>query len=464
MLAQFSEHINTHFSFLKDKKSLIAISGGLDSVVLTHLLNQLNFSISLAHCNFRLRGKDADQDEVFVKQLAEQLRVPVFTRSFETEIVAKQEKLSIQLAARKLRYDWFDELTKEHKLDYLLTAHHADDNLETFLINTIRGTGLDGLTGIPEKNEKIIRPLLPFSREQIESYAKENSIIWREDSTNAETKYLRNKIRHEVIPILKELNPSLLTSFGQTIENLKGSRQIIDDRIEEVSSNVISSNSKEECPPESVTSSGVESRRGISEKAKIQKIDIKKLKKLNNPKAYLYELLKAYGFTEWNDITNLLEAQSGKQVLSKTHRLVKDRDYLLLSDLLPTKTEEKVYRIKEKDEYLEIEDFKLKLSSVKTRNLKPETQNSTYVDKDKLKFPLNVRKWKNGDYFYPFGMQGKKKLSKFFKDEKMSLLQKEKIWLLCSESQIVWIIGRRLDDRYKIKDTTKNILKIEIIK
>ncbi|MCF6347133.1 MAG: tRNA lysidine(34) synthetase TilS [Flavobacteriaceae bacterium] len=445
MLTQFSEHINIHFSFLKDKKLLIAISGGLDSVALTHLFNQLNFSISLAHCNFRLRGKDADQDEVFVKQLAEQLQVPVFTRSFETEIVAKQKKLSIQLTARKLRYDWFDELTKKHKLDYLLTAHHADDNLETFLINTIRGTGLDGLTGIPEKNKNIIRPLLLFSREQIENYAKENNIAWQEDSTNAETKYLRNKIRHEVIPILKELNPSLLTSFGQTIENLKGSRQIIDDRITRVKKTAV-----------------IPAPDGYREG--IQKLSIENLKKLNNPKAYLYELLKNCGFTEWNDITNLLEAQSGKQALSKTHRLVKDRDYLLLSDLLPTKTEEKAYRIKKKDEDLEIEDFKLKLSSVKTRNLKPETQNTTYVDKDKLKFPLNVRKWKNGDYFYPFGMQGKKKLSKFFKDEKISLLQKEKIWLLCSENQIVWIIGRRLDDRYKIKDTTKNILKIEIIK
>ncbi len=456
MLAQFSEHINTYFSFLKNEKLLIAISGGVDSVVLTHLLNQLNCTILLAHCNFRLRGKDADQDEVFVKQLAKQLQVPVFTKSFETEKFAKQEKLSIQLAARKLRYNWFDELIKEHKLEYILTAHHADDNLETFLINTIRGTGLDGLTGIPEKNENIIRPLLPFSREQIEKYAKVNNIAWREDSSNAETKYLRNKIRHDVIPILKELNPSLLTSFGQTIENLKESRQIINDRIEEVFSNVISSNSKEECPPE-------RSRRVILEKAKIQKINIKKLKELNNPKTYLYELLKNFGFTEWNDITDLLEAQSGKQVLSKTHRLVKDRDFLLLTNLLPVKVEEKEYKIAEKNEYLEADDFKLRLTHPKTQHSALSTQHLIYLDKDKLKFPLTVRKWKNGDYFYPLGMQGKKKLSKFFKDEKMSLLDKEKIWLLCSENQIVWVIGKRLDNRYKITNTTTNILKIETV-
>ncbi len=441
MLAQFSEHINSHFSFLKDKKLLIAISGGIDSVVLARLLHQLNFTISLAHCNFCLRGKDADQDELFIKNLAKELQVPVFTKSFETEIVAKQEKLSIQLAARKLRYDWFGILVKENILDYILTAHHADDNLETFLINTIRGTGLDGLTGIPEKNENIIRPLLPFSREQIEKYAKDNSIIWREDSTNIETNYLRNKIRHDVIPTLKELNPSLLTSFGQTIEHLKGSRQIIDDSIARVKKMAI-----------------------IPAQAGIQKFNIEDLKKLKNPKAYLYELLKDYGFTEWNDITNLLEAQSGKQVLSKTHRLVKDRDFLLLTNLLQVKAEEKEYKIAEKDEYLEADDFKLRLTHPKTQHSALSTQHLICLDKDKLKFPLTVRKWKNGDYFYPLGMQGKKKLSKFFKDEKMSILQKEKIWLLCSENKIVWVIGKRLDDRYKIKDTTTNILKIEILK
>jgi len=451
LLAQFSEHINTHFSFLKDKKLLIAISGGIDSVVLTELLYRLNFTISLAHCNFCLRGKDADQDEIFVKQLGKQLQMPVFTKLFETERTAKIEKLSIQMAARKLRYDWFDELIIEHKLDYIVTAHHADDNLETFLINTIRGTGLDGLTGIPEKNENIIRPLLPFSREQIEDYAKGKEITWREDVTNVETKYLRNKIRHDVIPTLKKLNPSLLISFNQTIKNLKGSRQIINDCIEKISTKVV------------ISTDLPASEAG----ARIQKINIKKLKKLNNPKAYLYELLKDYGFTEWNDVVNLLDAQSGKQVISKTHRLLKDREVLLLTELHSEKIEEKEYKIVEKEECFKIDNFQIKLTYPKIQHF-PETsglntQYSIHLDKDKLKFPLTVRKWKNGDYFYPLGMQGKKKLSKFFKDEKMSILDKEKIWLLCSENNIVWVIGKRLDNRYKIKDTTTNILKIEIL-
>jgi len=445
LLAQFSKHINTQFSFLKDKKLLVAISGGVDSVVLTHLLSQLNFSISLAHCNFRLRGKDADQDEVFVKELANQLTIPVFTTSFETEKVAKQEKLSIQVTARNLRYDWFDKIIEENKLDFLLTAHHADDNLETFLINTIRGTGLDGLTGIPEKNENIIRPLLPFSREQIENYAKENNIVWREDSSNIETKYLRNKIRHEVIPILKELNPGLLSSFAKTQENLIGSRQIIDDLIAKVKNTTV-----------------------IPAQAGIQKINIAKLKEYNKPKAYLYELLKTYNFTEWNDVVNLLDGQSGKQILSETHKLIKDRDFLLLTELHSEKTEQNTYVLNENDTFFENAELKLKLTTQNITNsvlnTLPKIHDSILIDRDKLKFPLTVRKWEKGDYFYPFGMRGKKKLSKFFKDEKISILEKEKIWLLCSEEQIVWVIGKRLDDRFKITDTTKNILKIEIIK
>ncbi len=441
MLATFTEHINTNFSFLKNKKLLVAISGGIDSVVLVYLLNQLNFDISLAHCNFQLRGEDSDLDERFVKKLADQLQLPIFTKSFATPEFAKKEKLSIQLAARKLRYDWFKVIIKENKLDYILTAHHADDSLETFLINMIRGTGLDGLTGIPERNENILRLLLPFTREQIEKYAEDNTIFWRDDSSNAEIKYVRNKIRHDVIPVLKKLNPSLLTSFNKTLQNLKGSRQIIKDSIENLKGIVI-----------------------ILTEVGIQKIDIEKLKEFNNPQAYLYELLNDFGFTEWNDIADLLQAQSGKQIVSSTHRLVKDRDFLLLTDIdsKRIKEKEKIYEVSEKDRIVEIEDFKLEVSDVKTVSIEGKTQNAAFIDRDKLKFPLIVRKWKNGDYFYPSGMQGKKKLSKFFIDNKMSVLQKEKIWLLCSSNEIIWVIGKRLDDRYKAIVTTQNILKIEL--
>ena len=350
MFAKFTTHINSYWSFLKGKKIGIAISGGIDSVVLTHLLHQLEYSIVLAHCNFKLRGKASDKDEAFVKQLAKQLEVPAFTIAFDTEIVAKQEKISIQLAARKLRYKWFEELIMANEFDYILTAHHADDNLETFLINTIRGTGLDGLTGIPQQNGVIIRPLLPFTRTEIERYATNNTISWREDLSNAEAKYLRNKIRHQVIPILKEINPNLLKSFQNTQEHLKETKQLIAAYIENSKNTFVS-----------LEGNGT------------QKINIKKLEKLDNPKAYLYELLKAYGFTEWNDITDLLTAQSGKQIFSKTYRLIKDRDYLLLESREKSKKSREVFTINENDVAFENSEIALKI-----QDLGFNTQNSIH--------------------------------------------------------------------------------------
>ena len=231
MLNNFQNHINQNLSFLNKSRLLIAISGGLDSVVLTHLCHQLKLNIALAHCNFNLRGNESDGDEEFVLQLAEDLDLEVFIESFETEDYAKTYKLSTQMAARELRYNWFEELAEQLNFDFILTAHHADDNLETFLINLSRGTGLDGLMGIPEVNNKIVRPLLTFSREDIETYAKTNKLTWREDSSNASNKYLRNKLRHDVIPVLKEINPFLLQNFESTQNHLQDSKQIIEDTI-----------------------------------------------------------------------------------------------------------------------------------------------------------------------------------------------------------------------------------------
>ena len=231
MLNNFQNHINQNLSFLNKSRLLIAISGGLDSVVLTHLCHQLKLNIALAHCNFNLRGNESDGDEEFVLQLAEDLDLEVFIESFETEDYAKTYKLSTQMAARELRYNWFEELAEQLNFDFILTAHHADDNLETFLINLSRGTGLDGLMGIPEVNNKIVRPLLTFSREDIETYAKTNKLTWREDSSNASNKYLRNKLRHDVIPVLKEINPFLLQNFESTQNHLQDSKQIIEDAI-----------------------------------------------------------------------------------------------------------------------------------------------------------------------------------------------------------------------------------------
>lgn len=438
MLKNFENHINQNLPFLTKSKLLIAISGGMDSVVLTHLCHKMKLNVALAHCNFNLRGDESDADEDFVLQLAEDLNLEVFIESFDTETYAKDHQLSTQMAARDLRYAWFNELMEQLQFDYLLTAHHADDNLETFLINLSRGTGLEGLTGIPEINGTIVRPLLAFSRQELEVYAIENKMKWREDSSNITTKYLRNKIRHDVIPALKEANPQVLQNFNKTLSFLQDSNEIIEDRIAEIQKKI------------------------VSVKDDLIRLNIKKLQKLSNPKAYLYQLLKDFNFNEWDDVTALLTAQSGKQVFSETHRLLKDRDTLILSEKLLKK--EVTILISENESQIEIPQGTLFFETVKQINV--SNQSTIYVDRDTLEFPLIFRKWEEGDFFFPFGMKGKKKLSKYFKDEKLSLIEKEHIGLLCSgpniyRDDIIWIVGKRADDRFKVTDTTKQILRIE---
>jgi tRNA(Ile)-lysidine synthase len=446
MKTELKEHINKNLPFLHGKKLLIAISGGIDSVVLTRLLQKLNFSISLAHCNFMLRGKESNKDEQFVIDLGEKMQVPTYTVKFETEKYAAEKGLSTQMAARELRYAWFDKICKENTIDYLITAHHKDDVIETFLINLSRGTGLDGLTGIPEINGNIVRPLLPFTQNEILVYAAKNKLQWREDSSNSSIKYVRNKIRHKVIPVLKELNPNLLETFYNTLNNLKASQQIVKDRIQNIKEKVTTINENE------------------------IHFDIVKLKKLSNPKIYLYELLKEYGFTEWDDIANLLDTQSGKQVYSNTHRLLKHRTVLILSEInkelntpsykIKKNTSEIITPIKLTFETVAIPfDNKNHLSKV-LNELILDKANTITIDADKITFPLTLRKWQKGDFFYPIGLQGKKKVSKFFKDEKMSLLEKENTWLLCSNNDIIWVVGKRIDERFKVTKTTCNILKV----
>ncbi len=430
MLTRFKKNIETNFSFLKGKKLLIACSGGLDSVVLTHLMKNLNFEIALAHCNFSLRGKESDDDEMFVIGLARQLEIPIFAETFDTKKYAKDQKVSTQMAARKLRYAWFDEILRDFKYDYLLTAHHLDDDLETFFINLSRGTGLNGLTGIPKTNNKLIRPLLNFSREEIAQYAQINKVKWREDSSNKKTDYLRNKLRLEVLPQFKKTNESILKNFQHTQQNLQASQNLIEDYMALVYKLV------------------------ISEEMDFYKINIQKIKELPNTNALLYELLKCFGFTEWDDVANLLDAQTGKQVFSKTHRLLKNREELILMEIASEKVN-KEFKVSE-----EGISSPINLQIETSKYIGETEKNLIYVDAEKLKFPLKLRKWKSGDTFQPFGLKGKKKLSKFLKDEKVSLNDKEKIWLLLSDEKIVWIIGYRMDDRFKINEETKKIIKI----
>ena len=440
MLQKLSNLIQQNFPFLKDKKLLIAISGGIDSVVLTHLLSTLNFDISLAHCNFNLRGTESDLDTVFVKDLGKKLAIQCFTTCFETERIAKENKESTQIAARNLRYRWFQEIRQENNFDYILTAHHADDNLETFLINLTRGSGLDGFTGIPEINGNIVRPLLKFSREEIELFAKEEKISWREDHSNTSTKYVRNKIRHNILPVLKEINPSLLNTFSKTLAHLQESTEIISDRIQAISQKV------------------------VLKENDIVKFKIDEIQQLSNPKAYVYQLLKAYGFTAFNDVYNLLSAQAGKQVFSKTHVILKDRDFLILSKRENSSEHQKAQEL---DFYILKNTTKITvpihLTLEEVAVQETQNKNTIYVSKESLKFPLIVRKWQNGDYFYSTGMIGKKKLSKYFKDEKLSLLEKNNTWLLCNgDNAVIWIVGMRKDSRFQTEKTSKTCLKITI--
>ncbi|WP_233885343.1 tRNA lysidine(34) synthetase TilS [Tenacibaculum piscium] len=439
MLQQLAKNINTDFPFLKDKKLLIAISGGLDSVVLTHLLAQLKYDISLAHCNFQLRNEASNLDEVFVKNLSEKLKIPVFSIQFDTLEYAKKQQLSTQLSARKLRYDWFEKLSENHAFDYVLTAHHADDNLETFLINLTRGTGLDGLTGIPAVNGNIVRPLLKFSRAEIQKYALENNIKWREDASNAETKYVRNKIRHQIIPVLKELNPSLLKTHQKTTDFLQQSQEIVTDKIQEITAEIITK----------------ETKHGND----FIKINIVKLVKLSNPKIYLYQLLKNYKFTAWNDVYNLMYAQSGKKIITKTHTLLKNRNFLILSSTNKTENTTNQNISINKNIKKITNPIQLVFENISEKII--STENSIIVAENLLNYPLYIRTWKTGDYFYPKGMTGKKKVSKYFKDEKLSVFDKNNTWLLCTaDNQIIWIIGKRQDRRFLSNEKTTKLVRI----
>ena len=432
MLPKFQSHINENLPFLKKKKLLLATSGGIDSMVLLHLCHQLELDIRVAHCNFQLRSDESDEDEDFVKSQTDKLQIPIFIKKFDTKRNAEKEKSSIQVVARNLRYEWFNTLLINNDYDYILTAHHLDDSLETFLINFTRGSGLDGLTGIPQQNGSIVRPLLPFSRTEIEIFAKENNVEWREDSSNTSDNYLRNKLRHDVIPILKELNPSLLHSFENTISNLKQAQSLVDD------------------------ASRIIYRKAVTDINFQKRINLTELIQMPNYHSYLYQWLAPLGFSDWDSINDLVVAQSGKQVFSETHVVLKDRNELIL---FPKQNEIEPSNFLISKDQREIK-FPLNISFCNVDDISLEATNCIFVDEDKLQFPLEIRKWQEGDWFYPLGMNGKKKLSKFFKDEKLSLLDKSSTWLLCSENQIVWVVEKRQDERFKVTEQTTKILKI----
>ncbi|MEE1226625.1 MAG: tRNA lysidine(34) synthetase TilS [Bacteroidales bacterium] len=442
MLEKFESFVSDNNLFSKDDRILIALSGGVDSVVLSHLMCRANYKISLAHCNFHLRDEESNRDEAFVRSWAKENNIPLFVKEFDTYQYMKENKLSLEMAARDLRYNWFNSLLESEGFTCLCTAHHLDDSIETFFINLLRGTGIAGLHGIKVKNDKIVRPLLFATREEILSYANQNNISYVEDSTNSETKFTRNKIRHNLFPVLREINPNFEFALKKDIEYLRDTEFIFRREIEKTKKEIIETEQE------------------------VIKINISKLKQLNPMKIYLYEILSEYGFNETNinDILSCLDEISGKQFFSKTHRLVKDRHYIFI-DVIKNNTTNDFFLIDNCQSSL-IHPLKMQIELL--RDLKfiniSKDKNIAMLDADLLKFPLILRKWRQGDSFVPFGMKKEKKLSDYFTSNKYSLLDKENQWILCSEEKIVWLVAERIDDRFRISNKTKNILKIEVEK
>lgn len=442
MLEKFESFVSDNNLFSKDDRILIALSGGVDSVVLSHLMCRANYKISLAHCNFHLRDEESNRDEAFVRSWAKENNIPLFVKEFDTYQYMKENKLSLEMAARDLRYNWFNSLLESEGFTCLCTAHHLDDSIETFFINLLRGTGIAGLHGIKVKNDKIVRPLLFATREEILSYANQNNISYVEDSTNSETKFTRNKIRHNLFPVLREINPNFEFALKKDIEYLNDTEFIFRREIEKTKKEIIETEQE------------------------VIKIKISKLKQLNPMKIYLYEILSEYGFNETNinDILSCLDEISGKQFFSKTHRLVKDRHYIFI-DVIKNNTTNDFFLIDNCQSSL-IHPLKMQIELL--RDLKfiniSKDKNIAMLDADLLKFPLILRKWRQGDSFVPFGMKKEKKLSDYFTSNKYSLLDKENQWILCSEEKIVWLVAERIDDRFRISNKTKNILKIEVEK
>ena len=435
VLKQFLNHIERHQLCHKDQPILLAVSGGIDSMLMWHLFLEAGFDISVAHCNFQLRGAASDDDEAFIEKMGEAWKVCVHTRKFNTESAANDAGVSIQMAARDLRYRWFQQLIEEYSYAAVATAHHLDDAVETVLLNFAKGSGVEGFTGIPVKNGLIIRPLLFANSEQIVAHAMEVALPWREDESNLTDDYQRNLIRHQVIPVLREINPSLMQTCRQGLQRMQGDLELVLHAFDQWKlSFVTESANRSVIRKEGVTS-------------------------FKNAVPLLWRYIKQFGFnyTQAAGIVEAINGQSGKRFSSSDHHLVVDRNDLIVTrhaDEMP------VAMVSE-------DDFEATVGPWRLQFLKgTETQLNSSIDatldSDKLTFPLTLRKWKSGDSFQPLGMKHNKKLSDFFIDNKVSVADKEKAVVLESGGTIVYVVGWRIDDRYRITEHTNNVLYVRV--
>lgn len=436
MKEQIQQYIIQHQLLSGEKPVVVGISGGADSVALLHILVSLGYKCIAAHCNFNLRGDESFRDEQFTIDFTKRLQVPLCKISFETNKYAQENRLSVEMAARELRYRWFEELLNTYDADAVAVAHHRDDSVETLLINLTRGSGITGLTGIKPKNGNVVRPLLCVSREDIYAYIENNGLEYVTDSSNSSDIYTRNFIRLKVIPLLEEINPSVKASLARTANHLYDASLIYNHSIEEARKVIIQNN----------------------------RLSISALLSFPAPATILYEMLKPYGFsrTVCESIFTVLDKDSGKIFYSSTHRLLKDRSDLLIDVL--SGEDNRAYLINLEDDNVDLPvELKPEIVVIKEDYQIEKDRKFAYFDFDKLSFPLVLRHWQEGDWFVPFGMKGKKKISDYFSDKKFSLFDKEKTWLLCSGQDVIWIVGERTDNRYRIEKTTKRVLKLKFI-
>lgn len=434
LLHGFKQFIVEQNLFQPEHRLLLAVSGGADSVVLAHLCHEAGFLFAIAHCNFQLRGAESDRDEAFVRNLGEQLRVPVFVQQFDTQQYIAAHGLSVQEAARELRYNWFFDLLNngEQPFSRIVTAHHADDNVETLLMHLFRGTGIRGLTGIPVQNDVVVRPLLFARRSEIEEYANEKQLSFVQDSSNFSEQYDRNFIRNKVLPLVREHYPGADENILTSIKRFRSAAAVYCEAVEQ------------------------KKKKLMEQRGAEWHVPVRKLKKQVPLHTIVYEVIRPFSFTpaQTGEVIRLLDAHTGREVASATHRIIKNRDWIIISPIHAETAS--MYVVNDINDVVEIPDgiFSFKETAVKKELRFPSDPFEALVDMNKISFPLIIRKWKTGDYFYPLGMRKKKKLSRFFIDLKLSKTEKENVWVMESNKKIIWLIGYRIDDRVKITDNS----------
>lgn len=422
-------------------KVLAAVSGGMDSVLMAHLLKAAGYQFAIAHCNFMLRGADADADQQFTQQLAQTLGVPFYTTNFNTGQYAEEHKISIQMAARDLRYQWFETLRAQHGFDAIALAHHQNDTIETILLNLTRGTGIAGLHGILPQNGYLVRPLLFLGRHEIETIINTEGLKYVEDASNASVKYARNKLRHKVVPVLKELNPNLEATFENNLRNFREMEELLNNRVTQLANELLVAHDD-----------------SIS-------LSIEKIKHLSPKRLLLFKLLQRFDFIETivDDLLTVLDKHPGRVFESATHCLVVDRQDLIITP--KSDTEIKSVVLSARDKETQWSGYRLNVLHDDSPLIIRDDPLAVSIDEELLVYPLVIRSWEQGDSFYPLGMRTRQKLSDFFIQQKVPLHAKKNIPLLVNgNGDIMWVGGYRTSDKYKVSASTKKVVIFELFK